>query len=201
MTPYTLNMDFKVNEEDISSLTSKTKELVGKQISEMSEKLKESVFDDIENWMEERSENTFDLMFDYITSYLLGKDNRCIPSDRKEKMDNLLNGIGYDAETFRERIYKENKEDIITSIKYEKLYEEIKNMADRYGFKIFKYKDIKMNYPQSEIIRGFAKYIINEVDVKEYLMEGIDKEIKDKLEYLKNLKSKINEANELLEDN
>ena len=194
MTPYTLDMDFKVNEEELSSLTSKTKELVGKQISEITKELKESVFNDIENWMQERSENTFNKMFNYITDYLLGNENRYVPKDRKEKMDNLLKGIGFDAESFRKRIYKDNKEDIIQAIKYEKLYEEIKNMADVYAFKIFKYKDIKMNYPQSEIIREFVKYIIDEVDIKEYLVERIDKEILDKLEYLRELKGEISET-------
>lgn len=56
-----------------------------------------------------------------------------------------------------------------------------------------------MNYPQSEIIRGIVKYVVDEVDIKEYMGEVIDNEIANKINYLNDLKRKIKEAESILE--
>src|SRR5699024_9930903 len=92
---------------------------------------------------------------------------------------------------FRKKIYEENKDIITKQITNDATYEYVRNMFRSY-FRSWEFKDITVNYPQSEVVRSFLDELIKQEGFNDEILKMLDSEIKDKLEELKYLNTRIN---------
>ena len=196
---YKHNFDFKDNMEEVGDLVfEKTKD----KLEEFENKFKEEVFstlcNDVEKWLFERFENVRYQYFEGVVSFLTGGDTYCVKN--KEKLIEWLQGLGYTEQTFRKKIYEENKEIINEQIGHDASYELLENLYNNRYFKSWDFGDIHKGYPQSSIVRGFFEYLIEVEGFNEEINNLLDKEIKDKISDLNYYKEKIKELESELED-
>jgi len=172
-----------------------------KTIESLQKKFNEEVFssicDDVETWMFERFENVRRRYFDGIVSYLLDEDYRCIT--KVEPLEKWLAGLGYEQQSFRKKIYLDNKEEINNAIACDAVYQLIENMFVNNYFKSWEFKDITRGYPQTEIIKGFLKELISKDGFNEEVKNMLDNEINQKILKLKNLKEELSTLQEKID--
>lgn len=187
----TVNSD-EVNEE----LFKESTRYIAKQTEKMQSKLFDKLSIDMEKFMYEKFDNVQERYFNNVVSFLLDEDY--VHNPDKKKLSNWLKDLGYTQEKFREKIYNDNKEDIIEQISYDSAYELVKNMFGDSYFKHWEFSDINRNYPQSQVVKGFLDELIERDGFTQYLEGVLDGKIKDKLEdykrhkeYLESIINKI----------
>lgn len=184
---FKLNIDDKELNEKIFNLTM---DFLEKEIKTFQEKLFISIIEDIEHYMYERFENVQEQYFREIVSFLLGNE-RYINPEKENKLKEWLRGLGYTQESFRRKIYEDNKDDIVEQIQYDAVYELIQNMFTKSYLKSWHFKDINNLYLQSEVIKGFLDALIEKDGFQKYLSEVLDEKNKAKYERLQELKNKL----------
>ena len=184
------NFNFKDNMEDANDLVLEKTIL---QIKELQEKFNKEVFDklceDIEDWLFERFENVRWQYFNGIVAYLLDQD--CVYISDKETLEQWLSDIGYTQQSFRKKIYEDNKETINKAITYDAVYEALKDLFNHSYFRTWTFKDITINYPQSTIIREFLRQLIQQEGFDDQVKNMLDDDIKQKMNKLNKLKTEI----------
>lgn len=184
---FKLNIDDKELNEKIFNLTM---DFLEKEIKTFQEKLFISIIEDIEHYMYERFENVQEQYFREIVSFLLGNE-RYINPEKENKLKEWLRGLGYTQESFRRKIYEDNKDDIVEQIQYDAVYELIQNMFTKSYLKSWHFKDINNLYLQSEVIKGFLDALIEKDGFQKYLSEVLDEKNKAKYERLQELKNEL----------
>lgn len=194
--------DFRLDVDD-KELNEKLFSSAKSFLEEETEKLQKSVFDkvseDMESFMYEKFENVQERYFREVKSFLLGEDV-FIKQGVKERLTKWLSDLGYSSESFRLKVYEENKEDIVKQINYDALYDSVKNMFNDSYYKHWNFSDIQTNYPQSRIINGFMDALIEQNGFSEALSEKIDKKNKEKMSYLKYLQDEIDALGAEIDD-
>jgi hypothetical protein len=191
------NFNFKDNMEDVDNLVL---EKTISQIKELQEKFNKEVFDklceDIEDWLFERFDNVRWQYFNGIVAYLL--DQNCVYITNKETLEQWLSKIGYTQQSFRKKIYEDNKETVNKAIVYDAVYEALKNLFNHSYFKSWTFKDITINYPQTIIIKEFMRQLILTEGFNDEIKNMLDVEIKNKMNELSNLKLRIGDIQDKL---
>ena len=154
--------------------------------------------DTIEEWLFERIDNVMRSSFDYVTNYLLGVTTSYVPEERKKEIDEYLTGIGYTANSFRKMLFEENREEILKAFQGDSIYLTLVEAFDRHSFSGYRKEHLKTAYPQTLILKGFAKYMMIQKDFKEYLSEEIDDNICKARDELMLLYGKIDEARSII---
>jgi CHAD domain-containing protein len=174
-----------------------------KYLSEQAEKFKKDVFseitEDIENWLDERLDNVTHRNFEYLEQLLFG-GLTYVPEDKKKAIEHYLTGIGFTAEKFREKLFKEHREEILKSIEYNVIYDSLEAAFNHYSLSNYAFSDIRKNYPQSDIIRGFARYMINQMPFNEFMESEIHESIKKARQELQNLRIEAKKLKEILDN-
>jgi hypothetical protein len=174
-----------------------------KYLSDKAETFKKDVFsevaDDIETWIEERLDNVLQRNFTYLEQILFD-GNSYVPNERKEAINNYLIGIGYTAEKFRKKLFDEHKDEILKALEGDIIYEKLKCIFDNYSFGNYSIQSLNTSYPQTSIIKGFARYMINQMPFNEFMESEINKTIKDAKVELNELRLKIKQAEEILDN-
>jgi hypothetical protein len=184
----------ELKETNIEELEKEMFKVTDDYLNKAAEKFKKEMFHevstDLENWMSERIDNTKRYFFDAVVNYLIGR--RCTGIDNKDKetINDFLKEIGFSAESLRLKIYEENKETILKEITNDSIYECLENFNR--SFKHWDLKDITTNYPQTDIIKKFIRYIVKIDGLENYIFEELNNEIKEKKEELKKLNIEIN---------
>jgi hypothetical protein len=180
----------------------KTSQYLAKISEEFREKVFSAVCDDIEKWTSERIDNVKRYFFDEVVNHLLGINHVYIDSDDKKKIDEYLSGIGYTAQSFRKKLFDENREVILEAITRDAMYERLKPY-ERY-YRYWEFSDITEGYPQSSIARGFFDELISKKGFDDYMKERLSndiiklKEERDELSVsLKKIKYELIELGEL----
>lgn len=189
------------NFEDIENEMESFEGSIFKKTKEHLEKQKEEIFgevcSDIENWMNERFENVQRRYFHEIIDFMLG---RGMYAKYRPRLEKFLSGLGYNEESFRKKIYEENKEIINESIFsdacFEKLYQ---NFCERH-FRYFYFKDIHKNLDQHRLIKEIIEYLVkgDKGAFKEHLNNVLDNEIESKKNTIDELEKEIEEKHSLL---
>lgn len=184
------NFKLEVDDKELNDkLFQSTNKILKEKTKELQEQLFNGVVEDIENFMYERFENVQEQYFREITNFLLDKDYTTVRD--KEKLSDWLKGLGYDQQSFRKKIYQDNKDEIVQQISYDSAYELVKNMFDSSYFRSWDFSDIGKGYPQSQVVRGFLNALVEEDGFQKYLHELMDKGISSKLEEINNLNEYI----------
>ena len=196
---YKFDFDFEDNMEEISGLTfEKTNKEIEKISENLNNKLFSSLSDDIEKFMYERFENVRQQYFDGVVAFLLGKENHHV--SEKQKLEEWLKGVGYDQETFRRKIFQENRNTIITAITEDMIYERLENMSKSSYFKSWNFGDIGRGVPHTEIVRSFLNYLAESEGFQSEYEKVLDTHIKNKQEHLKELKDDISRITSEIQD-
>lgn len=170
--------------------TNKKIEEIKKMISE---EITDKMFDDIEDYLYERFDNIREKYFDEVKRFFLDESNN-------EKLQKWLTGLNYTQETFRKKIYNDNKEVINQAIADDSVYEILKNMFENSYFKYWEFKDINTRYPQTCVIDGFLDQLIKLDGFNEELKKRLDKQIQNKIDELQELKQRVNSIQQELEN-
>ena len=160
------------------------------------EELKESLYDSVEGWIEERYENVRYKYFKSITRFLLGETEIA----RNKNVKDWLKELGYDAKSFRKKIYEENKEEILETLKHDALFELIENLFSNSYFKFWEFDDLNQPAPQSKIVKGFLRELIKTKGFNETLKNMLDEEIREKLDELKSIEMELSELKNSFEE-
>lgn len=179
------NMEEETNKLVLNITTDAIKELQQKFTKEVFNQLS----DDSEEWLFERYDNVRRNYFDGVVAFLLKQKHTYIKDEKT--LENWLSGIGYTQECFRQKIYEDNKEVINKSITYDAVYETLKNMFNHSYFKSWNFKDITINYPQTEIIKSFLKELIKQNGFNEEIKKMLDLEVSEKLNHMSELRNQI----------
>lgn len=190
LSRYEFDKDENDDNEKINKLVfDKTKSYINELKTDMFKDLFRALSEDIENYMYERFDNVKHKYFDQVTNFLLGK-YFCDNDDPQCK--EWLTSIGYDASSFRKKIYEENKEDILNSLQSDATYEKLENKFNSY-FNSWTFQDISKAYPQTIIIQKFMNYLVEKEPegFKVYIQKLNDRTIQQQLEKIEYYKKEI----------
>jgi hypothetical protein len=178
----------------------KTSEYFSNAVDKFRKEIFDTISIDIEKWIYERIGNTKRYFFDAIVNHLLGLSACHVAIEDRTKINEMLSGLGYTAESFRRKIYEENKEVILNAIAQDGFYERLKPY-DRY-FQYWYFSDITKGYPQSEIVKGFINRLIEaDADGFNTYMESIlNKDILRMKEQRDELKKSLDEIRAQIEE-
>jgi hypothetical protein len=179
--------------EEIQIVFDKTREYINKESETFKKEVFDKVTDDIEEWMFERYENVQRQYFSDITTVLLGQKYQSVKD--KEKIEEWLLGIGYSAQSFRKALYEENKEEILSALVNDSLYERLDNLFKSSYFRYWELSDITKNYPQTAIINHFTNYLLSKKGFADFMNMKLDDCIKSKREELQELERQISKIN------
>ena len=190
---------FEDNMEEINDIVfTKT----NKKIEQIKKILNDEVFtdlcEDIEEWMFERFDNVRNRYFNGIIAFLLDKDYTYVEDGLT--LEKWLKEIGHTQQSFRKKIYEDNKEIINEAITYDAAYEALKNIFSHSYFKHWDFNDISAGYPQSYIVRDFMKKLINKNGFNEEIKNMLDQETKVKMSQLESLKKELAEIQNQIEE-
>jgi len=196
---YTANTNVEGQEEVLKECFAGAREF----LEEESKKLQEGVFnktaESIEKWLEERLDNGVSKTFDHVTNALLAhRTSQWVDPSVREEVNNLLLGIGYSPKSFRKKLFEENKEEILKDFQANAIYISLQDAFSRYSFKDYSIESMKRAYPQTEILQGFARYMLDQKDFSKYLDSYFDNEIINKKKQLDELSKRIEEAKQIL---
>lgn len=194
--------DFKLNidtEEVDKALIDKIGSFLEEAMKALQIETTEYIMSGIEDYMYERFDNVQEEYFRKIVSFLLGSKHHRPDNNEEVKLSKWLRGLGYTEQEFRKRIYEENKNEILEQIQYDAVYELATNAFTNSFFKSWEFKDININYPQSQVVRGLLETLANKDGFQEYMGDYLDEINKNKLEYKSQLERKIDELEKRLE--
>lgn len=164
-----------------------------KKIEEAQRKLGQDLFEtlsnDIEEWMYERYENVRGRYFDGVVAFLLDKD--CVSYKGKETLQEWLSGVGYDQQSFRKKVYQDNKEVIHEALANDAIYERMKSMFESGYFRSWDFNYISKGYPQSDLVRNFLNNLLEKDGFDKVVEDMIDNRIKQKKNELDRLKKEL----------
>lgn len=193
------------NEQE-NELMEQSKEFIfeqtDKKIEEAQKKLGQELFeklsDDIETWMYERYDNVRRRYFDGIVAFLLDQNYTYIKNS--ETLEQWLSGIGYTQQSFRKKIYQDNKETINKAITYDAIYEALENLFSCNYFKNWNFGDITKGYPQSNLVRNFLHNLLEKDGFNEVIESMLDDKIKQRKRELDNLKKHLTEIKQKISE-
>lgn len=190
MHRYEFNLDD--NMEDISKLIL---ERTNSYLEQKSKEFKEEVWDvvakDIEEFMYERFDNVRHRYFEEVVGFLLGKEH--IHLANKRTLQDWLQSVGYTEQSFRKKVFEENKDAIIEAIKTDAEYEFAKNLFDSSYYKSWTFADFSGRYPQSDVVKNILYGIVNQKGFTEVFTKMLDVETRRKMADLNDIKSEISE--------
>jgi hypothetical protein len=182
------------NPDEIPALERETimkdaKDFLENQFGEMAEKLRVKMLEDIEAFLFERLITIKWKYFDAVKNFLLGKN------ETDEELKTWLSDVGYTAESFRHKIYTENKEEIDKAIASNAVYVLVQGMFATY-WGHWHWPDIQKNLPQAVIMKNFARVVIDahRKDLGDYISGLLDNEIQEKRKTLNDLRKTINDV-------
>ena len=191
--------EFKVEDsmEELSDLVfSTTNSYLEKKTKELQDELLQAVSEDVETFIYERFDNVRRRYFGEVSGFLLGKE---IYLTNKKTLQQWLQATGYTEESFRKKIFEDNKGVIIEAIKTDAEYEFAKNLFNSNYFKSWTFSDLSTWYPQSEVVRNILWGLVNQKGFTEVFTEMLDVETKKKMAHLNDIKKKIAELGILVD--
>ena len=153
----------------------KTSEYFANAVNKFRIDIFDTISSDIEKWIYERIDNTKRYFFDSIVNHLLGVSAVHVAIQDRKKIDEMLSGLGYTAESFRKKIYEENKEVILEAITRDSFWERIEPYERH--FTCWNFSDITKGYPQSSIAKAFLNELIKKDGFEEYFKTLLNNDI------------------------
>lgn len=188
----------KLMEESTDFILKRTDKKIKEAQKKLGQDLFETLSSDIEEWMYERYDNVRRRYFDGVVAFLLNQKNTHV--NKIESLEKWLQGIGYDQQSFRKKIYQDNKETINKAITYDAIYEALETLFTHSYFRSWDFKDIYKGYPQTILIKEFLRQLILKDGFNDEVKNMLDNEIKQKLNELKDLKKEIGDIQRKIEN-
>jgi len=176
----------------------KTSEYFSNAVDKFRKEIFDTISTDIEKWIYERIDNTKRYFFDAIVNHLMGVSAVHVTIEDRTKINEMLSGLGYTAESFRRKIYEENKEVILEAITRDAMYERLKPYERHY--RSWDFADITKGYPQSSIAKCFLNELIEKDGFDDYMKSVLSKDILRLKEQRDELKKELSDILSQLED-
>ena len=184
-----------INTDELNNeLFKETSEYLKEQTEDMQKKLFDKVSSDIEEFMYERFDNVQQQYFENVVTFLLNREYR--GAKDKEKLTKWLSSLGHDQQSFRKKIFEDNKEEITKQISYDASYELVENMFKDSYFKSWDFGDISTAYPQTQVVKGFLNALVKKDGFEDYLKEKVSHEMSNKLEDFNKLSKIVEDLEE-----
>ncbi|MFA7157646.1 MAG: hypothetical protein WC123_08190 [Bacilli bacterium] len=173
-----------------------------KKIEEVQKKLGQDLFEtlsnDMEEWIFERYDNVRRCYFDGVVAFLLDKNYTSYKG--KETLEQWLSSVGYDQQSFRKKIYQDNKEIINEALANDAIYERMKSMFKSGYFRSWDFSDISKGYPQSDLVRTFLHNLLEKNGFNKVLEDMVDFKTKQKINELNRLKGQLADINKQINE-
>jgi flagellar capping protein FliD len=194
----TKDIEEKGLEELEKEIFIKTSEYFSNAVDKFKKEIFDTVSDDIEKWIYERIDNTKRYFFDAIVNHLMGVSAVHVAIEDRTKIDEMLSGLGYTVQSFRKKLYEENKDVILKAIAEDGFYERLKPYERT--FQSWDFSDITKGYPQSSIARCFLNELIKKDGFDDYMKSILSTDIQAMKNQRDELKKELSDILSQLED-
>jgi flagellar capping protein FliD len=194
----TKDIEEKGLEELEKEIFIKTSEYFSNAVDKFKKEIFDTVSDDIEKWIYERIDNTKRYFFDTIVNHLMGVSAVHVAIEDRTKIDEMLSGLGYTVQSFRKKLYEENKDVILKAIAEDGFYERLKPYERT--FQSWDFSDITKGYPQSSIARCFLNELIEKDGFDDYMKSILSTDIQAMKNQRDELKKELSDILSQLED-
>jgi len=182
------------------SMIKKTISCVDEAFQKISKNMLNAIYADLEEYAYEHIENAKNAYCETLEAYLFGTSYVYLNPKVKDEIDDMLTGIGFTAKGFRKKLYEENKEEILKAFENEHIYSGLEKAFIKYGFQNYELARMKKTYPQTEIIKGFGRFLTSQPDIQDYFVGEITEKIKKAKEELDQLNNRIDEDKRILHE-
>lgn len=171
----TKDIEEKGLEELEKEIFIKTSEYFSNAVDKFRKEIFDTISTDIEKWIYERIDNTKRYFFDAIVNHLMGVSEVHVTIEDRTKINEMLSGLGYTVQSFRKKLYEENKDVILEAIAEDGFYERLKPYERT--FQSWDFADITKGYPQSSIAKCFLNELIKKDGFDDYMKSVLSKDI------------------------
>ena len=194
MNRYDIDKHEEVSGEDKSAIMAGAERLLKESMDSLTDKMRTEIFNDIENYLYERLEEVKRKYFDEVFGFLLGEN-------KDHELKPWLEELGYTQQSFRQKIYEDNKEEINNAIAKDYVFDVLeKTFATYYGH--WEWDDVKIGYPQSKVMDGFARAVISNRygGFRNHVLKMLDDEARAKFKQFDEISAKLADARNMLSE-